>query len=109
MEIVLSFGTCLITYRPPILNVTVLNFKSSKVTCFAAEKAGFLAHTDPILGSNSSQNDLLFFYSAPPGNEIAGGNTHIRPKWIKIPCNTSVHSRRAELLTVEIRNTSSYR
>ena len=60
-------------------------------------------------GQIISQNDLLFFYSAPPGNEIAGGNTHIRPKWIKIPCNTSVHSRRAELLTVEIRNTSSYR
>ena len=41
MGINLSFYPRFVSQRPPILEVDVLNFKSIKVTCFAAEKFQF--------------------------------------------------------------------
>jgi len=47
MGVDLWFSTRFVSQRPPILKVKVLNFKSIKVTCFDAEKSGFLVHMDP--------------------------------------------------------------
>ena len=47
MGINLWFSKRFVSQRPRILKVKVLDFKSIKVTSFAAEKSGFPAHTDP--------------------------------------------------------------
>ena len=47
MGIDLWFPSRFFAQRPPIFKVNVLNFKSIKVTCFAAKKPGFPVQTDP--------------------------------------------------------------